>query len=82
MGLFLSKTLEQLLSKANYQAVNARDPAGQTPLHCFVKKGHLEYTITLLCQGKLVDVDAQDNEGNTPMHVAVKVRKRENDAIK
>lgn len=74
---FLSlKKLEELLDGADYLAVNARDVAGQTPLHCYVRRGQVDYLITLLSLANHVDVNAQDNEDNTALHMAVMVGKK------
>ena len=65
-----------MLETADALAVNAQDLVGQTPLHCCVRRGNVDYVIILLSMGNSVEINAQDSEGRTPLHMAVMVREK------
>lgn len=49
-------------------SLDARDNAGQTPLHSAVYHGYTEIAAFLIEHG--ADINAQDNRGGTPLHWA------------
>ena len=55
--------------------VNAKDSAGETPLHIAARGNMDEIAIALIVAG--ADVNAKDNAGETPLHVAASENKAE-----
>ncbi len=69
-----TRKVEKILDKTPEEA-NAKDEAGNCPLHIAAEYGHDEIVKVLLAKG--ADVNAIGKNGNTPLNVAAKMGKLE-----
>jgi hypothetical protein len=57
--------------------IHAKNEAGETPIHCAVRSGHIETIIYLLCHGADVNAKVESTAdrpaGETPLHMACSV---------
>uniref|UniRef100_A0A0K0DPW3 phospholipase A2 n=1 Tax=Angiostrongylus cantonensis TaxID=6313 RepID=A0A0K0DPW3_ANGCA len=85
VAMYKTPLMGLLFLKCKEVELNAKNNAGQTPLHIFTHKlrilllfdfqGEIGLMITLLSY--CCDIDAQDNDGNTALHIAVSKKNNE-----